>query len=86
MATKTSKKQEPKAERGNKYALTASGKKALAEVTGQGALIFSVLKKGPATAADIFSKVGKQMKSESAQKNIAFYLSVWKTDGLVKFA
>lgn len=73
-------------QRGNTYVLTADGKKHLVDVSGQGALIRDcVAKHGPVTAAQIVERIGKNLKTESPSKNIAFYLCVWKADGFVKF-
>lgn len=85
---KTAAKQTAKTptQRGNTYVLTAEGKKHLADVSGQGALIRDcVAKHGPLTAAQIVERIGKNLKSETPAKNIAFYLCVWKADGFVKF-
>lgn len=80
MATKTV------AQRGNSYVLTATGKKHLADVSGQGALIRdTIAKHGPITASGIVERIGKALKSATPAKNIAFYLCVWKADGFVKF-
>lgn len=74
------------ATRGNTYSLTPAGKKNLADVTGQGALIRDILaSKGPLTAAEIVTRAGKNLKSKTPAKNVAFYLCIWKADGFVKF-
>lgn len=72
--------------RGNTYQLTATGTKHLQDVSGQGAVIRDCIKKsGPITAAGILEKIGKALKSKTPGRNIAFYLSTWKSDGFVKF-
>lgn len=72
--------------RGNTYVLTAAGKKSLADVNGQGALIRDILaSKGPLTAAEIVTRAGKNLKSKTPAKNVAFYLCIWKADGFVKY-
>ena len=84
MATK--KSTTTTAQRGNSYVLTATGKKHLAEVSGQGALIRdTVAKHGPITASGIVERISKALKSATPAKNIAFYLCIWKADGFVKF-
>jgi hypothetical protein len=69
--------------RGNSYILTATGKKHLADVSGQGAQIRDTLKASrvPLTAAQLSERLPKMPKP-----NIAFYLSTWKADGFVKFS
>lgn len=72
--------------RGNTYVLTPQGKKHLADVSGQGAIIRDTLARHqPITAAAINARCGKALKSKSALTNIGFYLSIWKSDGFVKF-
>lgn len=84
MAKKT--KVAAKKARGNTYILTASGSKALETVTGQGKVIRDIIKrKGPVTAAGIVSAAGKSLDTKTPEKNVAFYLCIWKADGLVKF-
>lgn len=80
------KKVAAKKPRGNSYVLTASGSKALADVTGQGKVVRDILKsRGPITAAGIVSAAGKKLDTKTPEKNVAFYLCIWKADGLVKF-
>jgi len=82
--SKTSKK--AKTARGNTYVLTPTGKKHLADVSGQGAIIRDTISRHqPITAAQIVDRVGKSLKSKTPAKNIAFYLCIWKADGFVKF-
>lgn len=83
MATKT--KKAVASPRGNTYVLTATGTSKLADVSGQGAIIRDVLKKGAITAAGILAKAGKALKSDTPAKNIAFYLCIWRSKGFVKF-
>lgn len=81
MATKKATKKPAASPRGNTYTLTATGKKHLADVSGQGALIRdTIAKHQPITAAEVSTRLPKVPKP-----NIAFYLSVWKGDGFVKF-
>jgi len=71
--------------RGNTYVLTASGKKGLADIGGQGAIIRDCLaSNGPLTSAQIDEKVGKKIGATS-KKAIGYYLCQWKNDGFVKF-
>ena len=83
MATKKKSASKAAASRGNSYLLTATGKKHLADVSGQGAQIRDTLKasRTPLTAAQIRERLPKIPK-----ENIAFYLSTWKADGFVKFS
>lgn len=86
MATKKKAAKKSTATRGNTYVLTAAGKKHLADISGQGALIRDcVAKHGPITAAQIVDRIGKALKSETPAKNIAFHLCIFKADGFVKF-
>lgn len=73
-------KKKPTSTRGNTYTLTATGKKHLADIGGQGGQIRDLLAKRSITAADIGKSLPKIPKP-----NIAYYLSVWKADGFVKF-
>jgi hypothetical protein len=71
---------------GNTYVLTASGKKDLADVSGQGAIIRdTIARHQPITAAEITSRVGKALKTPNPGRTVSFYLCVWKGDGFVKF-
>ena len=84
-ATKKSTKKAATAPRGNTYSLTATGKKALADKKGQGAIIRDcIAKAGAITARGIAEKVGKALGSDTPEKNIAFYLCIWKADGFLK--
>ena len=70
--------------RGNTYVLTAIGKTQLAEISGQGRMIRETLKK-PMTAAEVVSHLGKRLGAPNPAKTVAFYLSVWRGAGFVKF-
>ena len=70
--------------RGNTYVLTAVGKTQLAEISGQGRMIRETLKK-PMTAAEVVSHLGKRLGAPNPAKTVAFYLSVWRGAGFVKF-
>jgi hypothetical protein len=88
MSTKTLKKAVKKvtAVRGNTYVLTAKGRKQLESVSGQGLVIATALRKhGAQTASQLLSRIGKAMKSKTAGKNLAFYLCIWRSEGLVAY-
>lgn len=86
-ATKKMTKAKGTTSRGNTYIITESGKKHLADVSGQGAIIRDCLKgsKNGLTASEVVERVGKALKTETPAKNVAFYLCVWRADGFVKF-
>lgn len=72
--------------RGNTYVITASGKKALTDISGQGALIRDcIAQHGPITSKNIVERIGAKLGTENPAKNIAFYLCTWKSDGFLTF-
>lgn len=86
MATK--KKAAPKkavARKSHAYELTS---KKFPELSGQGALIHAaLLKKQPATSAQIASAIeGKLETKQTPKQVVSYYLGVWKSEGLVRVA
>lgn len=83
---KSVKKSAATTTRGNTYVLTAKGQTELAEVSGQGELIRNTLRsKSNSTAADLLTRMGKKLDAPNPAKTLAFYLSIWKKAGFVKF-
>ena len=83
---KVAKKVVKTTSRGNTYQLTASGKKALTDISGQGALIRdTIAQHGPITSKAIVERIGAKLGTENPAKNIAFYLCTWKSDGFLTF-
>lgn len=89
MATKKAAKKVVKkngSTRGNTYQSTGDGRKKFNDLTGQGKIVADALVASePITAADLAAKIGGKLETkQEPARVVGFYLSQWKTDGLVK--
>jgi hypothetical protein len=83
MATKKRSKK-ARSPRGQEYFLTAKGVKVLAEITGQGRLIYNALKLMKKAATGLLVKrVGKRLDTKKPANVTASYLTKWRQAGLV---
>lgn len=78
------KKNKKRLVRGVIYRLTPKGAKVLAEITGQGKVVKSILKQmRQATACDLKKRIGKRLKTKKPGNVLAAYLTKWRQKGLV---
>lgn len=70
--------------RGVIYRMTPKGIKMLAEITGQGKIVKSVLKAmRQANAAQLQKRIGKRLKTRKPGNVMASYLTKWRQRGFV---